>query len=58
VGQPERRTRETLRNFYLAVLALVALSAPITGFAGYYAPTGANAPVWTLSGHHTQNVCY
>jgi hypothetical protein len=49
---------KTLRNLYLAALALVALSAPIAAFTGYYAPTCANAHVWTLSGYHTQYVCY
>ena len=48
----------TLRNLYLAALALVGLSAPIAAYTGYYAPECAHALVWTLSGYHYQYVCH
>jgi hypothetical protein len=49
---------KTVGNLYLAALALVGLSAPIAAYTGYYAPICAHAMAWTLTGYHTQYVCY
>jgi hypothetical protein len=48
----------TLRNFALAVLALVGASVPVAAYTGYYAPACAWSTVWTLSGYHYQYVCF
>lgn len=47
-----------LRILYLLVLALVALSAPIGAYTGYYAPRCGEAPVWSFSGYAPQYVCF
>jgi hypothetical protein len=47
----------TLRNLYLAALAIVAISAPIAAYTGYYAPVCGYASVWTFSGYTYEYVC-
>ncbi len=47
-----------LRILYLVAFAIVALSAPIGAYTGYYAPLCGDATVWTLSGYQTQYVCF
>lgn len=49
---------KTLRALYVAAIALAGASAPIAALTGYYAPYCAQAVVWTLSGYHSQYVCY
>jgi hypothetical protein len=48
----------TLRNFYLAALALVGASVPFAAYTGYYAPSCTWSTVWTLTGAHYQYVCF
>ena len=48
----------TLRNLYLAVLALIGASVPVAAYTGYYAPACGWSTVWTFSGSHYQYVCF
>ena len=48
----------TLRNLYIAVMALIGASMPVAAFSGYYAPACAWLTVWTLSGYQYQFVCF
>jgi hypothetical protein len=47
-----------LRQFTLAVLALIGASVPLAAYTGYYVPACTFATVWTLTGYHYQFVCF
>ena len=48
----------TLRNIYLAALALAGTALPIAAYTGHYAPVCGWSEVWTFSGYQFQYVCY